>query len=151
MKMNFSDYRKRLNSCYLGKAVGGTLGMHNVDSMEKFCLQIEDTAKAVLEYYGSDIEMDFPSYTGEYGKMSPPWKKCRDMVSAEGMDRKRESTLSVLPYIVNIKYPEGTALRPGEKKSFSLRIAPVDFEAEKLSVSLSLPFGWTARHILNFI
>ncbi len=122
------------------------VGMHNVDTLEKFCLQIEDTARRVLDFYGSEIEIAFPESLPVIGRMSEPWKRSSDGISdgisVVALDRRREATLAVLPYIVNIKYHEGVAFGRGESAELSLSVLPVDREADDISLSLRVPDGW---------
>lgn len=118
------------------------VGMHNTDTIEKFCQQITQTCQCVLDYYSSNTVIDFPKLPEYLGSITKPWKATDDDVSVIGMDRCRESTISVLPYYINIKYPEAIALKKGETGDFSLKIMPVDFKARAVTVELCVPDGW---------
>ncbi len=120
------------------------VGMHNVDTLEKFCSQVEETAAAVLDYYDSETKIAFEEPAVRYGKMNKPWKKSADGISVAELDRSRESTIALLPYCVTLRYPEGIALGIGESAEFSLKITPVDFNAENITAEIAVPDGWSA-------
>lgn len=114
------------------------VGMHNRNTIESFCADINDLCLDIQEYYGTGM------FAGE--KSSRPvehWtEKYENIVLAKDYN-VREALVCTEPISVKLAYPEGVAIIPGVATEFSAELVNTAAAALDGAVTLAVPDGWS--------
>jgi len=113
-------------------------GMHNRNTIESFCEDINDLCLDIQEYYGTGM------FAGE--KSSRPvthWTENYKNIALPKGYNVREALVCTEPVSVKLAYPEGVAIIPGVATEFSADVVNTAAVALDGKITLSVPDGWT--------
>ncbi len=114
------------------------LGMHNKNTIESFCEDINNLCLDIQEYYGTGM---FPGIHSSHPVAH--WTEHYENISLEKDYNQRESLVCLEPLSVKLTYPEGIAVIPGVAAEFSAQVvntAECDVDG---TITLTVPDGWS--------
>ncbi len=125
----------------------GIAAMHPARTLDEFTDQVAALAVDVLAYYGSHVRLtNAPEFTDIRANMAPPRIPAPALPPLPVPPPEREALLALIPLVVTLTYPPGTALLPDRPNPLQLTIKnPTDREHD-VTVSPRVPDGWTIRN-----
>jgi len=124
---------------------GNMLGLHEVDTIDKFCEQIAAVSIDVQKFYGSSVTTEnYPEFP-EYAVFErEPWCTPDENIPYGFEDDPHESVLAIMPLYTSVFYPEDIAIGAGETKQYRIRFRGRK-KAETFRGVVSVPNGFAVE------
>lgn len=128
------------------------VGMHQVDTIDKMCLQIAALSKEVQEYYESDtLTVNLPEFPDFAMGFAAPWKKHPIGSIFTNTNSCRESVLSLTPLYTVLRYPEGISIPMEKSGIYELDVLGLTENNSDYTLTLRVPDGWSVVPSLHNI